>query len=202
MPSRSAGRRLAPILALLAISCACGRISESPLQKAIQAHDLPEVERLLSAGAYIGPTLAESSSASKLAVSHADAGNAAALEILRRFVAIRPTLPNDEYSNPCTQRNCGTTSAIEIAVRNWNLEAVELFVASGLDLRSQGTTDAVVYGIAEGNDEAAMFLVEAGADPSARASGGNRFGEVTPLEAARKKENAALVDWLLARGAR
>ena len=31
---------------------------------------------------------------------------------------------------------------------------------------------------------------------------GNRLGEVTPLEAARMKETAALVDWLLARGAR
>jgi ankyrin repeat protein len=193
----------------------CGLFSETPLQKAVKAHDAAAVERLLAAGARAGASFAEAASARELAFSQADPGNAQALEVLRLFLAANPravrvgasappapALVNASFSNHCTRGPCGRTSAIEIVVRIRNLEAVKLMLASGLDLRSQGVTDAVVYALAETNDEAAKLLVSAGADPNAVASGGNRYGKVTALEAARRRGNAAMAAWLESRGAR
>ena len=76
-------------------------------------------------------------------------------------------------------------------------------IDAGLTVGSQGTTDALVYAIADGNEEAARSLVEAGASSSARASASSGpMGGATPLEAARRKGNAALEDLLTSKGAR
>ena len=64
-------------------------------------------------------------------------------------------------------------------------------------------TNALVYAIAEDDEPMARLLIEAGADVNGWSQpGGNRFGEVSVLEAARRRENAALIEYLLYKGAR
>ena len=79
-----------------------------------------------------------------------------------------------------------------------------MLIDAGLRLlKSQGVTNALVYAITEDDEPMARFLVEAGADVNGWAkAGGNRFGELSVLETARRKENAALVDYLQTKGAR
>ena len=187
-------------LALVVSAVSCG--GETPLQKAVKEHDAEAVERLLAESASTGRTLREPETAFELALADASSGEGPGLEIVRLFLAADPRSVDAVFRNSCRSGPCGDTSAIEIAVRVWNLDAVKLMIASGLTVSSQGTTDAVVYAVAEGNDETAKRLIEAGADPNGVASGGNRFGEISALEAAKRRENAAMVDWLVARGAR
>lgn len=91
---------------------------------------------------------------------------------------------------------------VEYLARQRSVEAVQVLLDAGLDRESQGVTNALVYAIAEDDSAMAHLLIDAGARLDTPADeGGSRFGAVTPLEAARRKGNAALVETLQAKNA-
>jgi hypothetical protein len=202
--------RWLPVLALVLAGC---RVEETALQRAIKAHDVAAVRRALDGG-----TSAPASSASGAQLETArlltftsleGAEESPSVEILRIMLAADPQ-PVGETANPVRLVDASflidserDTSAIELAVRSWNPAAVRAMVVAGLTVTSQATTDALVYAIADGNDAAARLLIEAGASPTARASrASGPMGGATPLEAARRKRNVGLEEYLVAKGAR
>jgi hypothetical protein len=211
-------RPFGAIVLLAAALCASGcQLEETALQKAIKAHDVAAVKTLLEAGAGTGASLAESSSARLLTFSSLEPLEASpSVEVLRIMLAanLQPAAVGTAKDKPfrladasfrinCRKSPCRDTSAIELAVRSWNPAAVRAMIEAGLTITSQGTTDALVYAIADGNDEAARLLVEAGANLVERASeSSGPMGGATPLEAARRKGNAVLEQYLLSKGAR
>lgn len=196
-----------PLLAFaLTTLAACGALFETDLQKAIKTHDAAAVERLLAAGAAPGSSWAEFLPPGKLAVVCVSAASPESVEILRRLVASAPdrhAFLHQTFPLNCKRSPCYAPSTVEHVARQRSVEAVQVLIDAGLDLRSQGVTNALVYAIAEDDEPMARFLIEAGADVNAWSkAGGNRFGEVSVLEAARRMENSKLVDDLIARGAR
>lgn len=201
------GRRwLHGLTMVLGLACAPSlvgcRHEETALQRAIRAHDVAAVRSLLAAGASAGATSAQLESARLSAFTSLEGSETSpSVEVLRILLEDgRPSRWVDASFHIDSERE---TSAIELAVRSWNPAAVRVMLEAGLTVTSQGTTDALVYAIADGNDEAARLLVEAGASLVARASrSSGPMGGASPLEAARRKGNAALEEYLLARGAR
>lgn len=188
-------------LAFGVILAGCHR-EESALQKAIRAHDVAAVRSLLLAGASADATAAQRESAWVSAFTSLERSESSpSVEVLRLLLEEEgPHRLVDASFHIDSERE---TSAVELAVRSWNPGAVRTMIECGLTVTSQGTTDALVYAIADGNDEAARLLVEAGASLIDRASrGSGPMGGASPLEAARRKGNVALEEYLLSRGAR
>ena len=203
--SASSWRRCALVLSLPALT-ACGPVRETELQKAVKSNDAAAVERLLAAGASLGSSWAELTPPGKLAITQISAASPESVEILRLLVAAEPeraAFLHQTYSLNCRKTPCYAPSTVEHVARHRSVEAVQVLIDAGLDLKSQGVTNALVYAIAEDDEPMARLLVEAGADVNGWAkAGGSQFGEISVLAAARRKENAALVDYLQAKGAR
>ena len=201
----SSWRRFALVLSLPALT-ACGPVRETDLQKAVKSNDAAAVERLLAAGASLGSSWAELAPPGKLAITQISAASPESVEILRLLVAAEPeraAFLHQTYSLNCRKTPCYAPSTVEHVARHRNVEAVQVLIDAGLDLKSQGVTNALVYAIAEDDEPMARLLVEAGADVNGWAkAGGSQFGEISVLDAARRKENTALVDYLQAKGAR
>ena len=199
-------------LRLLLLACtllglaACGPLFETDLQNAVKPNDAEAVERLLAAGASLGSSWSELMPPAKLAIVNLSASSPESVEILRPLVAAAPdrsAFLHQTFSLNCRRSPCYAPSTVEYVARQRSVEAVQVLIDAGLDLRSQGVTNALVYAIAEDDEPMARFLVEAGADVNGWAKpGSNRLGEMSVLDAARRKENAALVDYLIAKGAR
>ncbi len=195
---------------LLAFSAAtlpaCGALFETELQRSIKAHDAAAVERLLAAGVSLGSSWSELLPPGKLAIVHVSASSPESVEILRLLVAAAPDRPaflHQTFSLNCRRTPCYAPTTAEHVARQRSVEALKVLIDAGLDLRSQGVTNALVYAIAEDDEPMARLLIEAGADVNGWSkAGGNRFGEVSVLEAARRRENAALIEYLLYKGAR
>ncbi len=193
------------VCALLALA-ACGALFETDLQKAVKSNDAAAVERLLAAGASLGSSWFELLPPGKLAIVRVSASSPESVRILRLLVAAAPDRPaflHQTFSLNCRRTPCYAPATVEHVARQRSVEAVQVLIDAGLDLRSQGVTNALVYAIAEDDEPVARLLVEAGADVNGWAkAGGNQFGEISVLAAARRKENAALVAYLQAKGAR
>lgn len=191
--------------ALLALA-GCGALFETALQRAIKAHDAAAVERLLAAGTSLGSSWAELTPPGKLAIAQISAASPESVEILRLLVAAEPeraAFLHQTYSLNCRKTPCYAPSTVEHVARHRSVEAVQVLIDAGLDLKSQGVANALVYAIAEDDEPMARLLVDAGADVNGWAkAGGSQFGEISVLDAARRKENTALVDYLQAKGAR
>ena len=185
---------------------ACGPLFETELQKAIKSSDAAAVERLLAAGASLESSWSELLPPGKLAIVHLSAASPESVRILRSIVATAPdrsAFLHQTFSLHCRRTPCYAAATVEHVARQRSVEAVQVLMDAGLDLRSPGVTNALVHAIAEDDEPMARFLIEAGADVNGWSkAGGNRFGEVSVLEAARRKENAALVDYLIGKGAR
>ena len=198
-------RRFALVLSLPALT-ACGSVRETDLQKAVKSNDAAAVERLLAAGASLESSWAELAPPGKLAITQISAASPESVEILRLLVAAEPeraAFLHQTYSLNCRKTPCYAPSTVEHVARHRNVEAVQVLIDAGLDLKSQGVTNALVYAIAEDDEPMARLLVEAGADVNGWAkAGGSQFGEISVLDAARRKENTAFVDYLQAKGAR
>jgi ankyrin repeat protein len=200
MKRATASQSLSVALVLALVGC---RPVATPLQKAIRAHDVAAVRSLLRAGVDDSPAQIET--ARVLAFTSLErSGESPSVEVLRLMLAASPARGRDRLVDASFRIDSEReTTAIELAVRSWNAAAVRAMIDAGLTVGSQGTTDALVYAIADGNEEAARSLVEAGASSSARASASSGpMGGATPLEAARRKGNAALEDLLTSKGAR
>ncbi len=179
----------------------CGR-EVTDLEKAIRAHDVAAVRSLIGGAARAEASAAQMESAWLSALTSLERFEGSpSVEILRLLLQQgAPSRWVDASFHIDSERD---TSAIELAVRSWNPAAVRAMIEGGLTVTSQGTTDALVYAIADGNDEAARLLVEAGASLVERATlSSGPLGGASPLEAVRRKGNAALEEYLLARGAR
>jgi len=207
IPSLSAARLRTCLVLLATVALAgCGPLLETELQKAIKAHDAATVKRLLDAGASLGRSWAELVPPERLAIVNVNPSAPESIEVLRLLVAASPDvkafLHQDFYSN-CKRSPCYSPTTVEHVSRGGSVDAVQVLIDAGLDLNSQGVTNALVYAIAEDDEPMARLLVDAGADVNGwPRAGGNRFGEVSVLAAARRKEKAALVDYLIAKGAR
>jgi ankyrin repeat protein len=205
-------RRLSPACAALISSAllglaGCGPIFETELQKAVQANDAAEVKRLLAAGASLGGSWAELTPPGRLALLHASDAPPDSTEILRLLIAAQPdpgAFLHQTFSVNCRKSPCYAPAPVEFVARQRRVEAVQILIDAGLDLRSQGVTNALVYAIAEDDEPMARFLVEAGADVNGLSTAhGNRFiHPISLLDAARRKENGALIEYLQARGAK
>ena len=198
-------RRFALVLSLPALT-ACGSVRETDLQKAVKSNDAAAVERLLAAGASLESSWAELAPPGKLAITQISAASPESVVILRLLVAAEPeraAFLHQTYSLNCRKTPCYAPSTVEHVARHRSVEAVQVLIDAGLDLKSQGGTNALVYAIAEDDEPMARLLVEAGADVNGWAkAGGSQFGEISVLDAARRKENTAFVDYLQAKGAR
>jgi ankyrin repeat protein len=198
-------RRFALVLSLPALT-ACGSVRETDLQKAVKSNDAAAVERLLAAGASLESSWAELAPPGKLAITQISAASPESVVILRLLVAAEPeraAFLHQTYSLNCRKTPCYAPSTVEHVARHRSVEAVQVLIDAGLDLKSQGVTNALVYAIAEDDEPMARLLVEAGADVNGWAkAGGSQFGEISVLDAARRKENTAFVDYLQAKGAR
>jgi hypothetical protein len=199
-------------LAFVLTLASCEGLAESPLQQAIRQHDVAAVRRLLETGAGTEATFETKVSARELAFSSLEPlPNSPSVEVLRLMLAANPQplrvgagsesgraaahrLVDATFAAACSRRPCGDVAAIELVVRSWNPDAVQVMLDAGLTVTSQGTTDALVYAIADGNDAAARLLLEAGADPDKASTGrSGPEGGSTAREAARKKGNQALL---------
>lgn len=183
----------------------CWAFLETDLQKAIESHDAATVKRLLDAGAPLARSWSELVPPERLAIVKLEGTVPESIEILRLLVAAtadpRAFVHQDFYTN-CKRGPCYSPTTVEHVARSRSVEAVQVLIDAGLDLRSQGVTNALVYAIAEDDEAMPRFLVAAGADVNGWAkSGSNYYGVVSVLEAARRKKNQALVDFLVAKGA-
>ena len=197
--------RLVALALGLFTAIACGPVRQTGLQRAIKSHDATTVQRLLDAGAPRGNSWAELMAPGRLAGATVSTSSPESVEILRLLVAAEPdrsTFLHQTFYLNCKRSPCYAPSTVEHVARQRSVEAVRVLIDAGLDLRSQGVTNALVYAIAEDDEPVARLLIEAGADVNGWSqAGGNRFGEVSVIEAARRKENAAMVSYLVAKGA-
>lgn len=194
--------RLGLLLAAVAFTCGCGPFRETELQKAIRAHDVAGVQRALGSGAALERSWLNLTPPGRLAILHTSSYAPDSIEVLRLVVAAAPdrsVLVHEAFAAGCPNSPCYRAAPVEYLTRQRSVEAVQILIDAGLDLQSQGVTNALVYAIAEDDGAMARLLIEAGADLHGKATeGGNRYGEISPLEAARRKGNTALVDALLA----
>ena len=199
-------RRLIPLALSLPAWTACGPVLETDLQKAVKSNDAAAVERLLAAGAPLGSSWSELLPPGKLAIVHLSSGAPESVRILRLLVAAEPdrsAFLQQTFSVNCRRTPCYAPATVEHVARQRSVEALQVLIDAGLDPRSQGVTNALVHAIAEDDEPMARFLIEAGADVNGWSQpGSNRFGEVSVFEAARRSENAELIEYLQGKGAR
>jgi hypothetical protein len=198
--------RLGLLLAALSSVGGCGPFRETELQRAIQAHDVAGVHRALDSGAAFTSSWLNLTPPGRLAILRTSSFAPDSIEVLRLVVAAAPdrsVLLHEAFAVGCPNSPCYRAAPVEYLARQRSVEAVRVLLDAGLDRESQGVTNALVYAIAEDDGAMASLLIDAGANLGSPATeGGNRFGAVTPLEAARRKGNAALVATLLSRNTR
>lgn len=191
------------LLATLASACGCGPFRETELQRAIEAHDVAGVRRALDSGAALASSWLNLVPPGRLAILHTSSFAPDSIEVLRLVVAAAPdraVLLHEAFAVGCPNSPCYRAAPVEYLARQRSVEAVQVLLDAGLDRKSQGVTNALVYAIAEDDGAMARLLIAAGAKLDLPATeGGNRYGAVTPLEAARRKANAALVEALRAK---
>lgn len=183
----------------------CGPFRETELQRAIQVHDVAGVQRALDSGAALTSSWLNLIPPGRLAILRTSSFEPDSIEVLQLVVAAAPdrsVLIHEAFADGCHNSPCYRAAPVEYLTRQRSVEAVQVLLDAGLDRESQGVTNALVYAIAEDDGAMARLLIDAGANLLTSAEeGGNRFGAVTPLEAARRKGNAALVEILQAKGA-
>jgi len=207
LASTSSRLRQSLLLTTALAVTACGPYRETELQKAVKAHDATAVKRLLEAGAPLESSWAELLPPGRLAIVNVTPHEPESIEVLRLLTAAAPNVDeflHQSFSLNCRKTPCHRPTTVEHVSRHRSIEAVQVLIDAGLNLRTQGVTNALVYAIAEDDDAMARFFVEAGAAVDGWADAqSNRFVDsISVLEAARRKENVALVDWLVAKGAR
>jgi hypothetical protein len=207
-------RRPLALVLLFSASAGCFKLEKTPLQAAIEAHDAAEVARLLREGADTGATWSRMMGPAQLALRSVGFRDPASVEVLRLVVhaglpgadgtpATPAAIANATYRNQCQRPPCGDSSAIEIVTMLRCVEAVEVLIEAGLDVRGNpGVRNALAYAAENDMDDIVRALVEAGADVNARSGEGYQFGRLTPLEAAERVGDRELADYLRAKGAR
>jgi len=193
------------VIAAIAGLGGCGAFRETALQKAIRAHDVVGVQRALDSGAALERSWLNLTPPGRMAILSTSSYAPDSIEVLRLVIAAttdRSRLIHEPFAVGCPNSPCYRAAPVEYLARQRSVEAVQVLLDAGLDRESQGVANALVYAIAEDDSAMARLLIDAGARLDTPADeGGNRFGAVTPLEAARRKGNAALVETLQAKNA-
>jgi uncharacterized protein len=214
------GRQTWPAVTLLAaglVSAACViSPKETDLQRAVKAHDVEAVRKLLDSGASLNASFQDANGPYELALTNLAPSDPRTVEVLRLMITRMDkafktkegavgvtTAPRNRPADFVFKSNRpGSTaqdaqSAVELAIRQWSADGVKVLVEHGLTIKSESVSDALVAGAGNGCMPALRVLLDAGADVNRP----DRKGD-TALRMARRMRNGEVAALLLGHGAR
>ena len=180
---------------------------ETELQRAIRAHDVESVRRLLAGGAHTGSSLAEPYGAHELALKGLSPVDGEAVEVLRLVLARldaewsrtsrRAPRPANETFR-AGSRTAARSSALELAAGRCSRGGVEVLLEYGATVQGPGMAGALSNASTSPNCVPVLrLLLDAGVDPNTLIASG-----LTALDVARQWKNAPGAALLLGRGGR
>jgi hypothetical protein len=215
-PERLSSRAVTLFAAGLAIAGCVISPKETDLQRAVKAHDVEAVRKLVATGASLNASFQEVNGPYELALTNLSPSDPRTVEVLRLMITRMDKAfqtregevgvnsgprnrPADFIFKSNRPRSTAedAQSAVELAIRQWSAEGVKVLIEHGLTIKSESVSDALVAGAGNGCVPALRMLLDAGADVNRP----DRKGD-TPLRMARRMRNGEVAALLLGSGAR